>query len=84
MYADKLHLVPARRCASRTILVEVKKKMRTQSKIFNDKHTWIQTLLYVKTLGSFLGYGMSYPMVIKDTFEYLRWVEVGIVDNSTS
>merc|ERR1719197_26621 len=50
----------------------VKKKMRAQSKIFNDKHTWIMTLLYVKTLGSFLGYGMSYPMVIKDTFEYLK------------
>ena len=83
-YADKPHVVPARRCASRTILVEVKKKMKAQSAIFKDKHTHIQTLLYVKTLGSFIGYSMAYPKLIQDTFGYLRWVEeVGTVENST-
>ena len=57
--------------------------MNAQSKIFKDKHTHIQTLMYVKTLGSFIGYSMAYPKLIQDTFGYLRWVEVGTVENST-
>ena len=54
------------------MLVEVKKKMKAQSAIFKDKHTHIQTLLYVKTLGSFIGYSMTYPKLIQDTFGYLK------------
>merc|ERR1719460_1343707 len=50
----------------------VKKKMKAQSAIFKDKHTHIQTLLYVKTLGSFIGYSMTYPKLIQDTFGYLK------------
>merc|ERR1719236_456068 len=50
----------------------VKQKMNAQSKIFKDKHTHIQTLLYIKTLGSFIGYSMAYPKLIQDTFGYLK------------
>ena len=82
-YAYKPQLVLARRFASRTMLVEVKKKMNKQREIFKDKHTHIQTLLYIKTLGSFVGYSMAYPKLIQDTFGYLRWVELGTVGNST-
>ena len=46
--------------------------MKAQSAIFKDKHTHIQTLLYVKTLGSFIGYSMTYPKLIQDTFGYLK------------
>merc|ERR550514_2372927 len=50
----------------------VKQKMNTQRKIFKCKHTHIQTLLYIKTLGSFIGYSMTYPKLIQDTFGYLK------------
>jgi NNP family nitrate/nitrite transporter-like MFS transporter len=50
----------------------VQKKMKLSMKIFSDKHTHIQTLLYIKTLGSFIGYSMTYPQLIQDTFGYLK------------
>lgn len=49
----------------------IKAKLRTQSAIFRDKHTWAMTWLYIMTFGSFIGYSSAFPKLIKDVFGYL-------------
>jgi NNP family nitrate/nitrite transporter-like MFS transporter len=51
--------------------VTVQKKLRTQSAIFKDHHTWWQTYLYMMSLGSFIGYSSAFPTLIKNVFCYL-------------
>jgi len=50
---------------------EIKEKLRTQSVIFKDKHTWAMTWLYIMTFGSFIGYASAFPKLIQDVFGYL-------------
>ena len=39
-----------------------------QFAIFDAKHTWIMTWLYVMTFGSFIGYSMAFPLLIRVVF----------------
>ena len=50
---------------------DVKDKLKKQSEIFKDQHTWWQTYLYIMTFGSFIGYSSAFPKLIKDVFGYL-------------
>jgi NNP family nitrate/nitrite transporter-like MFS transporter len=50
----------------------VRQKMIAQGSILRDKHAHIQMVLYIKTLGSFIGYSMAYPQLMRDTFGYLK------------
>ena len=47
---------------------EVQKKLKIQSAIFKDQHTWWQTYLYIMTFGSFIGYSSAFPKLIKDVY----------------
>jgi len=49
----------------------IKAKLRVQSAILFDKHTWAMTWLYIMTFGSFIGYSSAFPKLIKDVFGYL-------------
>jgi NNP family nitrate/nitrite transporter-like MFS transporter len=42
--------------------------LNKQFAIFNNKHTWIMTWLYVMTFGSFIGYANAFPKLIDDVF----------------
>jgi NNP family nitrate/nitrite transporter-like MFS transporter len=39
-----------------------------QFSIFNSKHNWIMTWLYTMTFGSFIGYAMAFPLLIRVVF----------------
>ncbi len=39
-----------------------------QFRIVNLKHTWIQTILYTLTFGTFSGFAASTPLLIRETF----------------
>lgn len=45
-------------------------KLRTDFKIFKNKHTWLMTYLYIMTFGSFIGYSSVFPKLIQDLFGY--------------
>lgn len=47
---------------------EVKDNLNHQFKIFNNKHNWIMTWLYIMTFGSFIGFSASFPKLIYDSF----------------
>ncbi|HMW16456.1 MAG TPA: antiporter [Accumulibacter sp.] len=46
----------------------MKDNIARQFAIFNDKHTWSMTLLYVVTFGSFIGFSMALPLSITVIF----------------
>ncbi len=50
---------------------QIKGNLDRQFSIFKNKHTWIMTILYVMTFGSFIGYAASFPKLIQDVFGYL-------------
>jgi len=47
---------------------EIKANLDTQFAIFNNKHNWIMTYLYVMTFGSFIGYSAAFPLLIRVVF----------------
>jgi len=49
-----------------------KENLQEQFTIFNDKHNWIMTYLYVMTFGSFIGYANAFPKLIDDVFGVIR------------
>jgi len=51
---------------------ETKENLVGQFAIFRNKHNWIMTWLYTMTFGSFIGYAMAFPKLIKDVFGYIR------------
>ena len=46
----------------------IKDPLNDQFAIFNNKHTWVMTWLYVMTFGSFIGYANAFPKLIDDIF----------------
>jgi len=52
-------------------VASVRAGLSKQFTIFREKHTWLMTLLYVMTFGSFIGYSGTFPKLIQDVFGYL-------------
>ncbi len=48
--------------------VTVRQSLRLQFTIFSDRHTWLMTILYIMTFGSFIGYSAAFPKLIQDVF----------------
>jgi len=48
---------------------ELKGNLDKQFDIFSNKHTWIMTIIYTMTFGSFIGYAASFPKLIQDIFQ---------------
>jgi len=49
-------------------LAEAKASFADQAIIFKRKHTWLMSLLYTGTFGSFIGYSAGLPLLIKSQF----------------
>ena len=47
---------------------DVKKSLDRQYKIFDKKHTWIMTIIYTMTFGSFIGFSAAVGLSIKFIF----------------
>lgn len=45
-----------------------KQSVSEQFVIIKRKHTWIMTVLYVATFGSFIGYSAAFPLLLKSQF----------------
>ncbi|WP_071459127.1 MFS transporter [Bacillus massilinigeriensis] len=45
-----------------------KQSVQEQFIIVKRKHTWIMTVLYVATFGSFIGYAAAFPLLLKSLF----------------
>lgn len=47
---------------------EIKGNLTRQYKIFNNKHTWVMTIIYTMTFGSFIGFAAAVGLAIKFIF----------------
>jgi NNP family nitrate/nitrite transporter-like MFS transporter len=45
-----------------------KARLRDQLVIAKRKHTWVMSVLYIGTFGSFIGYSAAFPLLIKTQF----------------
>lgn len=59
----------------RLIPGEIKPNIQKQFAIFNNKHTWSMTILYILTFGSFIGFSAALPLSITVIFGSLN--EIG-------
>ncbi|XXK44330.1 MFS transporter [Porticoccaceae bacterium nBUS_17] len=44
--------------------------LQHQYQIFNNKHTWVMSVIYTMTFGSFIGFSAAFPLAIKVIFGY--------------
>ncbi len=44
--------------------------LQRQYKIFENKHTWVMTVIYTMTFGSFIGYAAAFPLAIQTIFGF--------------
>ncbi|MBT9555284.1 MAG: NarK/NasA family nitrate transporter [Myxococcales bacterium] len=49
----------------------VRQNLTHQFSMFGNRHTWIMTILYMMTFGSFIGFSAAFPKLIQDVFGYL-------------
>jgi NNP family nitrate/nitrite transporter-like MFS transporter len=64
---------------------EVKKPLQRQFAIFKNKHTWVMTIIYTMTFGSFIGFSAAFPLSIKVIFGFMHdpsGAEMGLNPNA--
>ena len=49
---------------------EIKPNLKRQFKIFENKHTWVMSIIYTMTFGSFIGYSAGFALAIKVVFGF--------------
>jgi MFS transporter, NNP family, nitrate/nitrite transporter len=49
-------------------LTSAKSSFKDQLAIVKRKHTWIMSIIYIGTFGSFIGYSAAFPLLIKTQF----------------
>ncbi len=49
---------------------DIKPNLQRQFKIFSNKHTWIMSIIYTMTFGSFIGYSAGFALAIKVVFGF--------------
>jgi NNP family nitrate/nitrite transporter-like MFS transporter len=49
---------------------DIKPNLQRQFKIFDNKHTWVMSIIYTMTFGSFIGYSAGFALAIKVVFGY--------------
>ncbi len=54
---------------------DIKPNLQRQFKIFGNKHTWVMSVIYTMTFGSFIGYSAGFALAIKVVFGF-QHVEV--------
>lgn len=48
----------------------IRANLKRQYKIFGHPHTWVMTIIYTMTFGSFIGYSAAFPLAIQVVFGF--------------
>ena len=57
---------------------EIKDNLDRQYKIFDNKHTWVMTIIYTMTFGSFIGFSAAVGLAIKFIFGFKHELVDGV------
>ncbi len=55
--------------------------LQHQYKIFDNKHTWVMSIIYTMTFGSFIGFAACFPLAIKVIFGYQHVLVDGVMNH---
>lgn len=58
---------------------EIKTSLNRQYKIFGNRHTWVMSVIYTMTFGSFIGFSAAFPLAIKVIFGYSHVMVDGVM-----
>ncbi|MEW5755730.1 MAG: antiporter [Pseudomonadota bacterium] len=62
----------------------IQTNLQRQFKIFNNKHTWVMSVIYTMTFGSFIGYSAAFALAIKVIFGFSHVVGAdGVMTHTT-
>ena len=61
----------------------VRDNLKRQYRIFDNKHTWVMTIIYTMTFGSFIGYSAAFALAIKVVFGYQHLIVNGVLTHNT-
>lgn len=59
---------------------EITANLNRQFSIFGHKHTWIMTIIYTMTFGSFIGFSAAFPKLCQDIFVYTNPADQNFVN----
>ncbi len=62
----------------------IRASLDRQYKIFNNKHTWVMSVLYVMTFGSFIGFSAAFPLSIQVIFGFSHVEVNGVMTHTTA
>jgi len=62
---------------------DIKPNLQRQFRIFGNKHTWIMSVIYTMTFGSFIGYSAGFALAIKVVFGFQHLVVDGVLTHDT-
>lgn len=62
---------------------EIGKSLNHQYRIFKNKHTWIMSVIYTMTFGSFIGFSAGFALAIKVIFGYQHIMVDGVMTHDT-
>jgi len=57
----------------------IKSNLDPQYKIFDNKHTWVMTIIYTMTFGSFIGFSAAVGLAIKFIFGFQHVIVDGVM-----
>ncbi|MCG8603648.1 antiporter [bacterium] len=63
---------------------EIKNNLDRQYKIFDNKHTWVMTIIYTMTFGSFIGFAAAVGLSIKFIFGVKHLMVDGVMTHNTA
>jgi NNP family nitrate/nitrite transporter-like MFS transporter len=58
---------------------DIKPNLERQFKVFSNKHTWIMSVIYTMTFGSFIGYAAGFALAIKVIFGFQHVMVDGVM-----
>lgn len=61
----------------------VRSSLERQYRIFNNRHTWVMSILYVMTFGSFIGFSAAFPLSIQVIFGFSHISLDGVMTHNT-
>jgi len=61
----------------------IRTSLTRQYKIFYNPHTWVMSVIYTMTFGSFIGFAASFPLAIKVIFGYQHIMVDGVMTHDT-
>lgn len=62
---------------------EINSSLARQYKIFENKHTWVMSVIYTMTFGSFIGFSAAFALAIKVIFGYQHIIVDGVMTHDT-